>query len=813
MTNNTAPVIAVVGAGEDEAYEGNSIYVVANATVLNGLNPNIIETQWFKDGVADGTGSIYTIGADDETKVITAKQLFRDGRSNELLSEVSNEITIVARPADAITFDPVITDDGTVTGNQVGKVLTASATNILGGIAASEYAYQWKSAGTNTGTAKTYTLQTIDINKIITCDITVAEPDGSNPETRTATYSKTIEPAGTINKPTVLGPSDGAGSGVTRDIVTDAITAVEGGGIKTCETDLIESVSSQSTSSLYIMTTTPSALSDVLANGTPYQEGAEIEFGEYLVRVNNEGPITGTVFAENPSVLGLYDAADSTTGCFNEFGVQIPTLAGSYNNAEWTNMELKTEAPNIAAFSYYTFFTDSSVAYQVYRFGTAGNTAGETDNLPALAAGSLTTLTFPSSQGFDCFEPGDVVQDPDVKVISKDDSDPFTITVDGGDWKPGGTGPNFSSQLKITRGSFFGGTPEAWFCFDGDETTVSYGDGVPGEAIWTPVGGYPVTSNIEIRSGSANDYAAVDMGSGYGSDVATPNGAWTEIFAGSGTLKALKISDPAAAIGFAAIRIDGNILTDGPIGEDKLVKETPYDTKLTVDGSTDLADMTGAVLMTDGNPAGGPYTQTPYKLTTTDIESVVEQTTYNLLDTTGIAEFAQGNSYTGNISSIQSLDATSLTILETVDFGSIPAGGNKLQPLLWDLGSARTNVSIVRSGTLSNEDFKLWGSNDGTNWTFITEVNPLDSVGINSGNTPYRMLAMYQVTGGNFTGGMGDHLHIISTETAGSTTLTFPGDVSTNPDLQYFKAGDTVGEDTSNPGSYTTYAIRKQFDS
>ena len=30
-------------------------------------------------------------------------------------------------------------------------------------------------------------------------------------------------------------------------------------------------------------------------------------------------------------------------------------------------------------------------------------------------------LSFPSDQGFDCFETGDVVQDPDVKVISKDE--------------------------------------------------------------------------------------------------------------------------------------------------------------------------------------------------------------------------------------------------------------------------------------------------------------------------------------------------------------------------------------------------------
>ena len=81
-----------------------------------------------------------------------------------------------------------------------------------------------------------------DVGKIITCDVTVAEPDGSNAEVRTATYAEVIEVAGTIDKPTVLAPQDGAGSGNARYLKSDTIIEVEGGGIDTCETDLIESV-------------------------------------------------------------------------------------------------------------------------------------------------------------------------------------------------------------------------------------------------------------------------------------------------------------------------------------------------------------------------------------------------------------------------------------------------------------------------------------------------------------------------------------------------------------------------------------------
>ena len=42
--------------------------------------------------------------------------------------------------------------------------------------------------------------------------------------------------------------------------------------------------------------------------------------------------------------------------------------------------------------------------------------------------------------------------------------------------------------------------------------------------------------------------------------------------------------------------------------------------------------MTGGTIMTDGTGAPGPYTQTPYKLTTTDIESI-DQTTISTYTT------------------------------------------------------------------------------------------------------------------------------------------------------------------------------------
>ena len=169
MTNLSAPVVAVIGEGPDGAYEGNRLYVQTDATVSGGANPKIIQTQWFKDGVADGNEDTYLIGAGDVGKKITAKQLFRDDRVNDLLSNASNEITLVDRPVEAITFDAVINDDGTDEGNQIGKTLTAEAQNISGGTAPEVKSYQWYADGAPEagGDSQTKEILGTDIGKTI----------------------------------------------------------------------------------------------------------------------------------------------------------------------------------------------------------------------------------------------------------------------------------------------------------------------------------------------------------------------------------------------------------------------------------------------------------------------------------------------------------------------------------------------------------------------------------------------------------------------------------------------------------------------
>ena len=141
MANNTPPVIAVMGGSPDTAYKGSSLIVLTDATVNNGENPAIQEIQWFADGAAAGTGLIYTAKADDEGKTITAKQLFRDDRGNELLSDASNGIVI--------QVCLLTVGKGSISpsaGAEVGEQLTGTA-SVSGAIGTQVITHTWEVNG------------------------------------------------------------------------------------------------------------------------------------------------------------------------------------------------------------------------------------------------------------------------------------------------------------------------------------------------------------------------------------------------------------------------------------------------------------------------------------------------------------------------------------------------------------------------------------------------------------------------------------------------------------------------------------------
>ena len=188
-----------------------------------------------------GEGISYVIQDIDTVGLnLRCTQTFEDDLGDQIVSELSNRMTIVKDPSLEINFEAVILDDGTPEGNQVGHVLTAVAENITGGTAPVEYEYRWVRAGLVIGESrKTHLLTESDVGYTIRCDITVAEPDGSDPYTKTAYYGRTIIEGGPgveIKKPEVLSPANGSGSGgdtsyypETSEIIAGGVEVIENG--------------------------------------------------------------------------------------------------------------------------------------------------------------------------------------------------------------------------------------------------------------------------------------------------------------------------------------------------------------------------------------------------------------------------------------------------------------------------------------------------------------------------------------------------------------------------------------------------------
>ena len=232
----------------------------------------------------------------------------------------------------------------------------------------------------------------------------------------------------------------------------------------------------------------------------------------------------------------------------------------------------------------------------------------------------------------------------EVKVISKDDSDPYTITVDGGEWSDGGSDPT-KNESDIWSQTLYGDlsvikpTLPATNMFDGSASThmtLTHKNGSVFFPLDTPQSGTfsfnggqgtdkiqpGYRAGIRLRDADNNVVVETDWDTDYGNAnnslkvdvdlVAATNVSVIEFYYGNAV-----IDDGGFRNSF--IKINGIEYVDAS-GQTKLVKETPYDNKLTVASSENLELLTGDVFMTDGSEV--PATQTPYKLVTTDIESV-----------------------------------------------------------------------------------------------------------------------------------------------------------------------------------------------
>ena len=151
------------------------------------------------------------------------------------------------------------------------------------------------------------------------------------------------------------------------------------------------------------------------------------------------------------SALEIYisDAQPNATGTVSvNGGAGVPGLS----SAGWMTLD----APSSGTLTSIKMTrTASSGGANGYHYGAVKVNGLLLVNTDITAPSDLDTiLTFPTSNNFDKFKVGDLVQEPD-SVIRAIDADKKTIDVSGGTWSPAGDGPSNLSTQWSGEGSVF----------------------------------------------------------------------------------------------------------------------------------------------------------------------------------------------------------------------------------------------------------------------------------------------------------------------------------------------------------------------
>ena len=211
----------------------------------------------------------------------------------------------------------------------------------------------------------------------------------------------------------VLTPINGAG--ITEfdqyEPLSSAITAVGEAGAIAKDTDEIQSVTTLITPvEVYYMTSQPSNLADVLANGVKYVDGQAMASGSKIVFVRT-GTGTGQVFSSNGTV-GFTMYPSDGGGFFAANGTYLAG-GGSYGSNEYTTFNYDVDAPSTS--NIYRVPTHADVAYTVLNMSS-----GNGPILNAAAITTLNTLSFPTNTNFSGLSVGDVVQS-EYATLNPDD--------------------------------------------------------------------------------------------------------------------------------------------------------------------------------------------------------------------------------------------------------------------------------------------------------------------------------------------------------------------------------------------------------
>ena len=752
---------------------------------------------------------------------------------------------------------------------------------------------------------------------------------------------------GDVNQPTVVKPKDGAGSGETVYALSDKITKIEGGGVKTCETETISAVDTVGYTpavGAYVKVSGGDATGDAFTNIENAWDGDEstwayFNYTSYSGTGADHSRYSWAFVAPIPctELKALVASYSSDSRSFVGFNGQ-PGKQGADKNSG---------PPALVDFS--DSITDGFL--RSFEIGDVGSNYGllyavYVDGRVLVNPLNCTVLTFPSAQGFNCFAVGDVVNGQDysgntaadngddresyaaaydgdtttsismpvranavtnfptpirnvtsirvfvngksdgqanrfkingvdkstditsfgnwntitnppstfdsiswgssadantvyelaavevngsilkdgVTVISKGDSDPYTITVDGGTWSDGTTtGTSRSSQKQFSTWD------AAW---DGD-ADINNTNNYPlseddSNVYYTRNGGFRFSIPIKVPAGSivsidanceeittaliffyfsdgtfekADSTAAKTNGwniSPYRTASSTVNASDRYLI---GIEPRQDPHDPSTrlTVGMKPLKIDGAFIgeTQVLVGDTKLVKETPYDTTLTVATDKGFDYLLGTSWMTDGQGAPGPYTQTPYLLTSDTIESAEPRSVTYDGNWTG-ATVRTGGLWAGGGDIVEMFNGTT-------DVYS-PGGSNEFATITFDPPIPCTSLQI-RANT-SNQSSDGYLTINGIDYGSATRAFPVGAGITTATGTAFTSIPNPPATIETLAIGWKSSWLAISgikingTELIQYTPITIsePGFTLTfadSTDLEYFSAGDVVQESPS----------------
>ena len=587
-------------------------------------------------------------------------------------------------------------------------------------------------------------------------------------------------PVGTIDQPTVLEPNDGAGGGDSTYIKSSAITNIEGGGTATCETDPINNVVTITTYS-----DQATGFFSAIKNAFDGDSSTATRWGDATTDgvLNFNPPLSGelglSVRQSNRHTFTISHAGGTTA--WNNDG---------YGDSDTGSRSLET----VGTFTNITSITSKSLSSynnEVDRVAIDG---------VVLTDISGSTLEFDSSTDFNCFEIGDVVQgvDPAVvvttnnpagfqsgrgpeNILSGDKTSRCDLaTSNSGDYQYGIfidietlLGPNFTNELDVYT-NFNTQSADT----DRYKFYVIYTDDTESSKVGFSSGGGWVKVN-SVGSKPVKYLVATAI------DGRTP-GVWTAFGTNNNDASiissdAVKITDKDPDATPPTIFVDGGTWSNG----DTLSKSRPYDTKLTFANNTDLDNMKGEVFGTT-DVGSGPFTQTPKLLQTTAIDSVSANSAWN-----------QSQTWSGNVTGlVNEIDAafngnnnqnyayaTSANSF-TVNFSPAISGSMRI------LGGTYAALVNATQCVATSSDGKVFpiGANpyDNQDWTPAQTVTNCTSLAFTTVLNTGISLTAIELNGKQLvdTGVAGDP--------GNGILLTFPGNASTNPDLEYFEAGDEL---------------------